>query len=91
MRRLRLLALLPLAFLLSSCSAVVLSPSGDVAAQQRDLLLIATGLMLIIIIPVMVLTVVFAWKYRQGNLYANYDPEWDHSTKLELVIWRRRC
>ncbi|MEX6508764.1 ubiquinol oxidase subunit II [Jiella sp. M17.18] len=87
MQRLRLLALLPLAFALSSCSAVVLNPSGDVAMQQRDLLLIATGLMLIIIIPVMVLTAVFAWKYRQGNLYANYDPEWDHSTKLELVIW----
>ncbi|MCB8837639.1 ubiquinol oxidase subunit II [Aurantimonas sp. VKM B-3413] len=87
MQRLRLLALLPLAVILSSCNAVVLDPSGDVAAQQRDLLLVSTGLMLIIIIPVMALTVFFAWKYRQSNLYAQYDPEWDHSTKLELIIW----
>ena len=47
----------------------------------------STGLMLIIIIPVMALTVFFAWQYRQSNLYAQYEPDWDHSTKLELVIW----
>ena len=43
--------------------------------------------MLLIIVPVMALTVFFAWKYRQGNKDAEYDPEWHHSTKLEVVIW----
>jgi cytochrome o ubiquinol oxidase subunit 2 len=43
--------------------------------------------MLVIIIPVMVLTVAFAWKYRQSNTAARYEPDWDHSTHLELVIW----
>ncbi|NBO20945.1 MAG: ubiquinol oxidase subunit II [Rhodobacteraceae bacterium] len=72
---------------LSACKFDVLAPSGHVAASQRDLLVISTGLMLLIIIPVMVLTVYFAWKYRAGNKNAEYSPDWDHSTKLELVIW----
>lgn len=84
-KRITALALLPL--LLSGCGMVVMSPSGDIAAQQRDLLLIATWLMLLIIVPVMALTVWFAWRYRDTNKDAEYDPEWSHSTKLELVIW----
>ncbi len=43
--------------------------------------------MLLIILPVMALTVIFAWRYRQSNSAARYDPEWHHSTILELVIW----
>ncbi|MNK31606.1 Cytochrome bo(3) ubiquinol oxidase subunit 2 precursor [compost metagenome] len=87
MRRLRPLLLLPLLALMSGCEAVVLSPAGDIAAQQRDLLVWSVVLMLIIIIPVMALTVFFAWKYRESNKEARYEPDWDHSTHLELVIW----
>jgi len=85
--RLRLAVLLPFFALLGGCNFVVLSPSGDVAMQQRDLVLISTALMLLIIIPVMALTVLFAWRYRSANKQAKYDPDWDHSTGLELVIW----
>src|SRR3546814_1766743 len=35
----------------------------------------------------MILTVVFAWRYRAANKQATYKPDWDHSTQLELVIW----
>lgn len=90
LKHLRLLRglLLPLAFsLLAGCKAVVMSPSGDVAAQQRDLILISTVLMLLIIVPVIALTFIFAWRYRQSNAEAEYAPDWDHSTQLELVIW----
>ncbi len=73
---------------LTGCSkAVVLNPAGDVAAQSGDLVVTATLLMLIIIVPVILLTLLFAWKYRQSNTEAEYDPEWHHSTALELVIW----
>ena len=72
---------------LTGCNLVVMDPSGDIASQQADLIVVSTILMLIIIIPVMVLTVFFAWKYRQSNKDAEYDPEWHHSTKLEIVIW----
>ena len=78
---------IPLLVLLSGCQAVVLSPAGDVAEQQRNLLLISTGLMLLIIIPVIALTLLFAWRYRHSNTEARYEPDWDHSTQLELVIW----
>ncbi|HVY13982.1 MAG TPA: ubiquinol oxidase subunit II [Rhodopila sp.] len=72
---------------LSGCKAVVLDPAGDVALQQRNILLESTGLMLLVILPVMALTAWFAWHYRQSNKAARYEPEWDHSTQLELVIW----
>lgn len=85
--RLRLFTLLPLFLALSACDWVVLNPSGDVAAQQRDLLVMSTGLMLLIIIPVMVLIVLFAWRYRHSNREARYEPDWHHSMRLELVIW----
>ncbi|MEO5755338.1 MAG: ubiquinol oxidase subunit II [Mesorhizobium sp.] len=87
MSRLRILFLLPLLASLASCGMVVMDPSGDVATQQRDLLVISTVLMLVIIIPVMALTIFFAWRYRQSNREARYEPDWDHSTHLELVIW----
>jgi cytochrome o ubiquinol oxidase subunit II len=79
--------LIPALALLSGCKAVLLSPSGDIALQQRDLILISTGLMLLIIIPVIALTLLFAWRYRKANTGADYRPDWDHSTQLELVIW----
>jgi cytochrome o ubiquinol oxidase subunit 2 len=85
--RWRHLFLLPLVAALTACNTVVLNPAGDIAAQQRDLLVRSTWLMLLIIIPVMVLTVLFAWRYRHSNPDAHYDPDWHHSTRLELVIW----
>lgn len=83
----RALLLLLTVALMSGCDAVLMSPSGDVAVQQRDLIIWATGLMLLVIVPVMILTFVFAWRYRASNKNATYSPEWDHSMVLELVIW----
>nr|WP_243455717.1 ubiquinol oxidase subunit II [Sphingosinicella sp. BN140058] len=82
-----ILPLLALPLLLDSCNMVVMNPTGDVAVQQRNLILFAFGVMLLIIVPVMILTVVFAWRYRQSNPNKVYDPNFDHSTTLELVIW----
>lgn len=81
-----LLALASLA-LLAGCDTVLLNPSGDIAAQQGRLIVVSTVLMLLIIVPVIVLTLLFAWRYRASNKAATYAPDWDHSTQLELVIW----
>lgn len=81
-----LLVLAPLA-LLAGCDTVLLNPSGDIAAQQGRLIIVSTVLMLLIIVPVIVLTLLFAWRYRASNKAATYAPDWDHSTQLELVIW----
>jgi cytochrome o ubiquinol oxidase subunit 2 len=83
----RFLLLLLASLSLAGCNMVLMNPSGDVALQQRDLILISTGLMLLIIVPVIGLTLLFAWKYRKANTKADYRPDWDHSTQLELVIW----
>lgn len=78
-----------LALPLAGCNWVVMNPSGDIAVQQRDLILISVALMLLIVVPVMALIVFFAWRYRATNeaVDKDYDPDWDHSTKLELLIW----
>ena len=75
------------AFLLAGCNTVLMNPSGDIAAQQGRLIVVSTVLMLIIIVPVIALTILFAWRYRQSNKEAVYSPDWDHSTQLELAIW----
>lgn len=86
-RAIRAIVLAPALALLGGCNAVVLNPSGDVALQQRDLLIASTLLMLLIIVPVMIATVIVAWRYRASNEDATYLPDWDHSTALELLIW----
>lgn len=78
---------LPLLALLGGCDMIVLNPAGDVARQQGDLVVIATLLMLVVIVPVMALTILFAFRYRAANENARYEPDWDHSTGLELIIW----
>ncbi|MEM9012084.1 MAG: ubiquinol oxidase subunit II [Pseudomonadota bacterium] len=87
MRGARILILSILAGLVSGCELIVLRPAGDVAVQQGQLIVYATVLMLIVILPVMALTVFFAVRYRASNKRARYEPDWDHSISLEIVVW----
>lgn len=64
-----------------------MNPSGDIAAQQAHLVVVSTLLLLVIIVPVIALIFLFAWRYRKGNTDVPYEPDWDHSTGLELIIW----
>lgn len=80
-----------LALLLGGCSFELLSPQGPVGARERDLILLATGVMLMVVIPVIVLTLVFAWRYRETNTEATYAPRWSHSTAIEVVVWGIPC
>ena len=73
--------------LFAGCNTIVMNPAGDIAIQQGRLIVVSTLLMLLIIIPVIALTILFAWHYRKSNTKATYEPDWDHSTQLELVIW----
>jgi cytochrome o ubiquinol oxidase subunit 2 len=73
--------------LLGGCNTIVMNPSGYIANQQSNLIVTAIALLSIIIVPVIICIIVFAWRYRITNVNAVYDPEWDHSTKLEFLIW----
>ncbi len=83
----RWLAVLVLGAVLGGCDAVVMKPHGDIAAQQAQLIVTSTFLMLLIIVPVIVATLFFAFRYRQSNTEVPHTPDWDHSTRLELLIW----
>ena len=69
--------------LLGGCNMEILSPKGDIGAQEKTLLFTATGLMLLVVIPVIIMVLTFAWKYRASNTKAEYQPKWAHSTAIE--------
>ena len=85
----RLLGLVPLlgTLLLGGCNMTLLNPPGQVGQEQRNLIITATLLMLLVVIPVIVMTFLFAWKYRASNTNATYTPKWNHSTKIEIAVW----
>ncbi|KAB0500326.1 ubiquinol oxidase subunit II [Pseudomonas vancouverensis] len=85
----RLLGLLPLigTLLLSGCNMTLLNPTGQVGLEQRNLIITATLLMLLVVVPVIIMTFLFAWKYRASNTNATYTPKWNHSTKIEIAVW----
>ena len=85
----RLFGLLPLfgTLLLGGCNWTLLNPVGQVGIEERNLIITATLLMLLVVVPVIAMTFIFAWKYRASNKDATYAPKWSHSTKIEVVIW----
>lgn len=66
---------------------VLLNPMGPIGADEKQLILTAFGLMLLVVIPVIVMTFLFAWRYRSSNTSATYTPKWDYSGKIEAVVW----
>jgi cytochrome o ubiquinol oxidase subunit 2 len=69
----------------------VLHPKGIIASQELNLMITATLLMLIVVVPVFILTGVIAWRYREGNHKARYQPDWDHHLGLEALWWVLPC
>jgi cytochrome o ubiquinol oxidase subunit 2 len=75
-------------FLVENCrGAGVLDPQGPVAFAERLILFNATAIMLVVVVPVIVLTLAFAWWYRASNKRATYSPDWSYSGHIELVVW----
>ncbi len=71
LRRLGLLRWLTVcggATLLASCQpAGVLDPQGPIASAERLLLINSTAIMLVVVVPVILATLAFAWWYRSSN------------------------
>lgn len=76
---------------LGGCKLTLLDPKGPIGEGEKNLILISTGLMLLVVIPVIVLTLVFAWWFRASNTRATYRPKWAHSTRIEAVVWGIPC
>jgi cytochrome o ubiquinol oxidase subunit 2 len=73
--------------LLASCREGVLDPQGPVGKAERVILYDSTAIMLAVVIPIVVLTLVFAWWFRAGNTQARYRPDWEYSGRIEMIIW----
>jgi cytochrome o ubiquinol oxidase subunit II len=85
-------ASIPIAAALTTClsgcgNLDVLDPKGSIGVAEKSLIGTATFTMLIVVVPVIVMTLWFAWRYRASNLHAKYAPKWAHSTAIEVVIW----
>jgi cytochrome o ubiquinol oxidase subunit 2 len=75
------------ALLLASCSEGVLAPHGPIGEAERVILYDATAIMLAVVIPVILLTLAFAWWFRAGNARARYLPNWGYSGRIEMIVW----
>jgi cytochrome o ubiquinol oxidase subunit 2 len=64
----------------------VLNPKGIIALKEYRLIVISTLMMLIVVIPVFIMTVYFAWKYRADNTKAKYRPD-EHQNHWAEAIW----
>jgi cytochrome o ubiquinol oxidase subunit 2 len=47
----------------------------------------ATVIMAAVVVPVIVLTLAFAWWFRAGNKWARRDPTWAYSGAVEVTVW----
>jgi cytochrome o ubiquinol oxidase subunit 2 len=76
------------AILLASCEpAGVLDPRGPIASAQRLLLINSTAIMLVVVIPVIVAILAFAWWYRSSNTRATRDLDASYEGRVEFVVW----
>jgi cytochrome o ubiquinol oxidase subunit 2 len=65
----------------------VLDPQGPIGEAERTILLDSTTIMLAVIVPIMALTLLFAWWFRAGNDKAIHLPDWSYSGRIEVVVW----
>jgi cytochrome o ubiquinol oxidase subunit 2 len=76
------------ALLVASCQQTgVLEPEGPIASAERLLLINATAIMLVVVVPVILATLAFAWWYRASNLRADRSQDQAYEGRIEFVIW----
>lgn len=83
------LTVLMSSLLLTACEKGVLHPQGAVGMQNKELIIVTTGLMLIVVIPVIIMAVWFTYRYREDRPDADkdFDPQWSHNTLIEIGMW----
>ena len=73
---------------LTGCGEMgLLDPAGPVARGERAMFFNAVVIMAAIIVPIIVLTLYFAWRYSAKKPVGKYTPEWTYSGRLELLVW----
>jgi cytochrome o ubiquinol oxidase subunit II len=72
---------------LGACSQGVLDPQGPIASAERLLLINSTAIMLVVVVPVIIATLAFAWWYRSSNTRASRGMDESYEGRLEFVVW----
>ncbi|MDB4939921.1 MAG: cyoA [Candidatus Doudnabacteria bacterium] len=66
----------------------LLNPKGTIAQQEKNVIITAFLLMLIVVVPVLGAALYVARKYRADNTEnTDYQPEWEGDLKLQIVWW----
>lgn len=73
-----------------TAAIAILDPQGTIAAQERNLIILATVLGLLVVIPVFIMTFLIVWRYREHK-GAKYTPDWDHNVIIESIWWGIPC
>jgi cytochrome C oxidase subunit II, periplasmic domain len=82
-----LLPLLAVTCLAAGCNLVAPDSSGLVAQQDNDFFLLVTGLMLLVVVPVIGLVLFFAWRYRAGHALATHAADVHPAPRLQIALW----
>src|SRR5438270_2202522 len=76
------------AALVASCQQTgVLDPQGPIASAERLLLINSTAIMLVVVVPVILATLGFAWWYRSSNARASHTSDGSYEGRIEFVVW----
>lgn len=65
----------------------MLNPKGFIAEGEFNLILFSTMLLLALAIPTLVILYAVAWRFREGNQHAHYDPQASHSKLFVFSMW----
>src|SRR6516164_3072222 len=72
----------------ASCQQTgMLDPQGPIGAAQLLLLINSTAIMLVVVVPVILATLGFAWWYRSSNARAIRSTDEGYEGRTEFVTW----
>jgi cytochrome o ubiquinol oxidase subunit 2 len=64
-----------------------LDPQGPIASAERLLLINSTAIMLVVVVPVILATLAFAWWYHASNTHATRSLDESYEGRVEFVVW----
>jgi cytochrome o ubiquinol oxidase subunit 2 len=76
-----------LAWYLHRSNIAVLNTRGIIAHQEKRLMITTVLLGMIVIVPVYFMAFLFAWRYRESNTKATYNPNLTGNVLAETVWW----
>jgi cytochrome o ubiquinol oxidase subunit 2 len=81
------IGILILVFYAISNNIALLNPKGIIALQERNIIYLDVFLMFLVVIPMFIIALLIAHKYKEDSKKAKYVPDWKNSKLLVLVWW----